>query len=186
MKKRIVILLIVIVSAINCLAQFEDEKPSIRDRLFFGGGFGLAFGSVTHVDVSPLVGYKITNRFSAGIGLSYQYYKYAAYNIKTSIYGAKVLTSFTIIKDLGNILPFGENMGAIMLHAELEGLNLEKRIFYLSSDDGREWIVTPLAGIGYSLPVGQRSFLNIYLLYNFNESSKSPYQNPVFRMSLQF
>ena len=46
MKKRIVILLIVIVSAINCLAQFEDEKPSIRDRLFFGGGFGLAFGSV--------------------------------------------------------------------------------------------------------------------------------------------
>jgi hypothetical protein len=186
MNKRFLILLLIIALAINGFAQFEQDKPSFKDRLFYGGGFGLTFGSVTHIDVSPLVGYRITDRFSAGIGLSYQYYKYSAYNIKTSIYGGKVFASFTIVKDLGNIIPLGNNMGGLMLHAEAEALNLEKRVFYLSSDTDRVWVFSPLAGVGYSLPIGNRSFLNIYLLYNFNEGQNSPYDNPVFRISLQF
>lgn len=178
--------MLLLASVLTCFAQFEQDKPSFKDRLFFGGGFGLTVGSVTHVDISPMVGYRITDRFSAGIGLSYQYYKYPAYNIKTSIYGGKIFASYTIIKDLGNIIPLGENMGGIMLHAEAEGLNLEKRVFYLSNDNDRVWVFSPLAGIGYSLPIGNRSFLNIYLLYNFNEGQDSPYDNPVFRLSLQF
>ena len=86
--------MLLLASVLTCFAQFEQDKPSFKDRLFFGGGFGLTVGSVTHVDISPMVGYRITDRFSAGIGLSYQYYKYPAYNIKTSIYGYLSISHF--------------------------------------------------------------------------------------------
>lgn len=42
-------------------------------RIIFGGGFGLGFGNVTNVNVAPVVGYRITDRFSAGVGMGYQY-----------------------------------------------------------------------------------------------------------------
>ncbi len=46
------------------------------DRLILGGGLNLGFGNgYANVGLSPIVGYRITNAFSAGIGLGYQYYK---------------------------------------------------------------------------------------------------------------
>jgi hypothetical protein len=186
MSKRIIYTIFIVVFALNANAQYLDSNPTWKQRIFWGGGFGLTLGSITHIDVSPIVGYRVTNRFSAGIGGTYQYYNYSAYNIKTSIYGGKVFASYTIIKDIANVLPFGENMGGLLLHAEAEGLNVEKRIFYLSNDNDRVWVFSPLAGIGYQLPVGMRRYLIVYVLFNFNEGQNSPYSNPVFRMSLQF
>lgn len=50
------------------------------DRLIIGGGMNLAFGSgYTNVGASPIVGYRLTKRFSAGIGVGYQYYKFPDY-----------------------------------------------------------------------------------------------------------
>lgn len=59
----------------------RDEKKGKFDasRMIYGGGFGLSVGQVTSIAVSPIVGYRITNGFSAGLGLSYQFIKIKEY-----------------------------------------------------------------------------------------------------------
>jgi opacity protein-like surface antigen len=42
-------------------------------RIIFGGGFGLGVGSVTNISVSPILGYRFSDKFSAGLGCGYQY-----------------------------------------------------------------------------------------------------------------
>jgi len=57
----------------------ENAKKSGFDanRLILGGGIGGGFGyGVLAFQVSPVAGYRISDRFSAGIGLSYQYFHY--------------------------------------------------------------------------------------------------------------
>lgn len=185
-RTKLITISILLLSSVLASAQYLDDEPSYSQRIFWGGGFGFTLGSVTHVDVSPIIGYRITNRLSAGVGGIYQFFKYPAYNVQTSIYGAKVFTSVTLIKDLSNIFPFGENMGGLLLHAEFEEINIEKGIFSLSQDNERIWVSCPLAGLGYQLPIGRRSYMIVYVLLNLYETQDSPYGNPVFRMSFQF
>ena len=88
------------------------EKPPLKDRLFFGGYFGLQFGTVTLIDVSPLVGLNVSTNFAVGIGLTYQYYseKYQSYS--TNIFGGRGFARYYFIQNL-----FGQ--------AEYEILNFE-------------------------------------------------------------
>ena len=52
-----------------------DQNSNWQDRLYFGGGFGLSGGSWGgSVRLSPLVGYMLTSRISAGVGVTYEYY----------------------------------------------------------------------------------------------------------------
>jgi hypothetical protein len=56
---------------------FAGFGQGIGDKLYFGGGLGFSGNSswVTF-SISPIVGYKITERLSAGVGISYQYTNY--------------------------------------------------------------------------------------------------------------
>jgi len=57
----------------------ENAKKSGFDanRLILGGGIGGGFGyGVLSFQISPIAGYRINDRLSAGIGLSYQYFHY--------------------------------------------------------------------------------------------------------------
>ncbi|HET8574128.1 MAG TPA: hypothetical protein VFL76_09675 [Edaphocola sp.] len=52
-------------------AQKEGFDPH---KLIFGGGFGFGFGSGSlTLSISPVAGYRFTDRFSAGLRLGYQY-----------------------------------------------------------------------------------------------------------------
>src|SRR5688572_5075953 len=51
----------------------EAKKGFDPQRLIYGGGLGLSFGTITAVGVAPVLGYRITDNFAAGIGLGYQY-----------------------------------------------------------------------------------------------------------------
>ncbi|MBE0663687.1 MAG: hypothetical protein IH597_14625 [Bacteroidales bacterium] len=59
-------------SALNAQGSDNDEEPK---RWFVGGNVGLQFGYVTLIDVSPMVGYMLTDRFALGTGLTYKYYR---------------------------------------------------------------------------------------------------------------
>ncbi len=52
----------------------KKQKGYDPDKLVLGGGMNLGIGGgYANIGVSPIVGYRLTKNFSAGIGLGYQY-----------------------------------------------------------------------------------------------------------------
>lgn len=162
----------------------KDEKPPIRERLFFGGNLGLQFGTYTDIQLSPLVGIWLLPRIAVAAGPSYRYYK-DPYD-KTSIYGGSSYVQFMFLQDLNNVIPLGIHAG-MFLQAEYELLSLESSFFRTFPDDtGRFWSGTALLGGGISQYVSQRSSLNLSFLWAVNDAGYGLYGTPEIRISFIF
>lgn len=139
------------------------------DRLVYGGTFGATFGTTTYVDVSPLIGYRITDDLVAGIGVTYMYFRqrYNTQVYQTSLYGGRVFANYAILEN-------------VFLHGEYEVLNYDYYDF-LSQENSRAWFGTPLLGGGYRQPISDRAAFMIFALYALNsDNPRSPYyQNPL-------
>src|SRR6185295_19704527 len=149
-----------------------QSPETFWDKVYFGGNFGLQFGNLTVVDISPLMGYKITENYSVGISATYIYYKYSDPSnyypdYSTNIYGGSVFNRFYFLENL-------------FLHAEYEVLNMEVLDFNFKL--ARKNITSVLVGGGYRQPLGENSSINLMILYNLNEDRVSPYQNPIVRV----
>ena len=53
----------------------RNDVPPIKERLFYGGSFGLQFRTVTDIDISPVVGIWLLPRLNIAAGPKYRYYK---------------------------------------------------------------------------------------------------------------
>ncbi|REJ81189.1 MAG: hypothetical protein DWQ44_11850 [Bacteroidetes bacterium] len=168
--KKILLIFIFSILSLNALPQTESPSGGFRNRIFTGGNIGLQFGNQTIIEVAPIVGYRITEKLSAGLGAKYLYYRYkdAFINYSTDIYGGSVFTRYLITENL-------------FAHLEYEILNLEIYDDLLRTFR-RDNITSVFAGGGYRQMLGTRSSINIMLLYNLNESRHSPYQNPIIRI----
>jgi len=151
------------------LAQREidlEEKPPLKDRLYYGGNFGMQFGTVTLIDISPLVGVMITPKFSSGLGVTYQFFDDRRYvGGQTSSYGGRVFSRY-------NVLP------NIFLHGEFESINFDN--YNLISDQfERIWSNALFLGGGYFAPFGRNGGANFTFLYNvLHDNLRSPYGEP--------
>src|SRR5688572_2037774 len=118
MKTRYQVLLsmLLTIGYLTAGAQEVKEKVPFKDRIFIGGSLGLQFGSATYIDVSPLVGYQISKKLQAGVGVTYIYYKVKDsnynYEYETSIYGGRLFSRYYILDNL-------------FAHGEYEILNME-------------------------------------------------------------
>jgi hypothetical protein len=172
-----------------CLLRAQDEEE-LRpiDRIFFGGNFGMQFGTITNIEVSPLIGYHITPRLSAGIGTRFEYFKDKGliYPYETTIYGGSVFSRFVVIQNLGEGLGIGLNTG-LFTQVEYEMLSLEREYFEPPyNGTGRFLVHSVLVGGGIIQPIGRRSAFLLSVLYNLNESARSPYSNPIIRIGFNF
>ncbi|MHC1707945.1 MAG: hypothetical protein AB9842_10555 [Bacteroidales bacterium] len=178
----VIILNVVLFTTINysCYSQNKSsEKQKNRvsgfdpDRLVFGGNLGFQFGTVTLVDVSPLIGYRFTDQIMAGAGISYQFFEDKRFDpdFSTSIYGGRLFGRYYFL----------ENFFA---HAEYELLNYDFGFVdpFGYFNTRRVNANNMYVGAGLVLPIGQRSAFNIMLLYNLNENAESLYSNPVYRV----
>lgn len=165
----------------NNVPQPEKKKSwSLSEKLFFGGGLGMQFGTYTNIEIAPLVGVKITPEWLAGGGFSYQFI--SARNIytnevqSTSFYGPRVFTNYLLISD-------------IFAHLEYEALSLETKYYdnmNMYPGQRRFWMDSFLIGAGYRMAISDRSSVNLMVLYNLNETSNSIYTNPIFRVGFYF
>lgn len=92
----------------------EEEDRSFKNRLWYGGGFGLGFsgwngGSVFSFGLSPMVGYKIWGPFSAGPRVA------VTFN-SVKVPGEKALNLFDYE---AGIFARGKIWGPIFAHAEV-------------------------------------------------------------------
>ena len=153
-----------------------ETKGNLRDKLIFGGNVGLQFGSETRIDVSPEVGYKITDRFVSGVGLTYEYYSSRYFDFNTVLYGGKVFSRYLFFENI-----FGQ--------IEYEALSLESKYFdvqNLHADSERFIINSVFVGGGFRQPIGKNSAFLTTVLWNLNDTPDSPYSNPIIRIGFTF
>ena len=185
MKKAIIIILIALgfmhLSNIS-EAQYLEENSSIKERIFYGGNLGLSFGTQTFISVNPLIGYRITDRISAGLGVNYMYLASNNHNYSYSFYGANVFASYTIFKNINEIMPFISPNTSMLIHAEYSLLNVES--FYKDYGIEGKWQQNPMMGPAIQSKIAKRAYIVLAVLYNFNESFYSFYPNPVIRVSV--
>ena len=174
-----ILLVVTFMAAFTSLSAQErinlDEKPqmSFKDHLFYGGGLGLQFGTVTLVDISPMIGYKVTQRIGIGVSPTYKFYSYTNYygqseNLKTNVFGGSIFTRIVILEN-------------VFAHAEYELLA------YKTKDPSAGGVIqtlnyqSVLVGGGYRERIGENAFMNLMVLWNLNETPDSPYTNPIIR-----
>lgn len=162
----------------------KEQAPPVKERLFYGGSFGLMFGSITDIQVSPVVGFWVLPRIAIAAGPTYRFYKDA--QDKTSIYGGRGYMQFVVIQDLSRIIPGGGHTG-LFLHVEDELLSLKANFWkYPYNPPGRFFVNTVLAGGGISQQIGRRASLNFMVLWPLNDPMYNLYSKPEIKISLTF
>lgn len=187
--KKIVWFVLVLANTLLVSGQQRVQDDSDRKGKFFlVPELWLAFGTSTYIEVAPLVGYHITDRIAIGIGPHYIYRSQRAtpiypYSFQTHVYGVKGFARFALITNAEQFLPINI-FSDLFAHMEYEGMSLEKEHYYSPSypDDGRFIYQGFLVGGGFSQRLGPRNSITFMVLWNLNESSRSPYSNPVFRI----
>jgi hypothetical protein len=135
----------------------------LSQRLTFGGDFGLSFGNAsTLINISPLIGYRITEKLTAGGGFTYLYVRgripgtVAVVTNTYQTYGARVFGRYNVTE-------------SFFAHTEFEYLNVP----YRNNRNGAEmrtWLPMAWVGGGYRIPFGERSAFLIYAAYNLLHS----------------
>lgn len=175
MRRSLLVILFVLLCVEVSWGQIyfeEKDKPSLKDRLYFGGGG--AFQLNQHyflLGASPIVGYMINERLSAGTGVTYQYTNYRSLDVSTHTYGGRVFTRYNLFQNIFSM-------------AEYEMLSMQLPN-YASEEFPRMWVDRLLVGGGYFQPVGKRGGFNLGVLYDlfFQYGSSGPYNSPwVFRV----
>lgn len=175
MKKSLLTLFCISLCSLAMAQWGEDEmsdKPSLRDRIFTGGGLGLSFSSYyDFFSVSPLIGYSVTPKLAAGLQIQYRYTKYKQFTPKfsTNDYGVSPFVRYNFY-------------GPFFVHAEYEYLNYEFPV--TTTETVRKGYNSFMAGGGFFQPLGRRAGFFLMALYNFSykdvgANEFSPYDSPL-------
>lgn len=178
--KRIIVLALLALSLQGTSQKEEGQKGFDPDRLFFGGDITLNISSgITAIGASPLVGYRITDRWSAGVGVTYLYYSVdfgLAGKYSTSIYGGNVFTRVFVIDNIFAQTEFHiVNTDAAEYDPVADEVSIVRRNVPL-------WYV----GGGVRIPMGGNAFGAITGMWDLIDDPYSPYANPNIRIGFIF
>ncbi len=188
MKKEInywFVLLTLCILSVHVYGQDQQQNRSkppkhseFMDKVFVGGGFNMWFSdSYSFIELSPIVGYKVTDRFSAGVGVTYQYLQRKYYypngqefNNSDNVFGGRLFARYQLV-------------GPLFMYGEFEDLNLE--VHQYNNQFEREWVPGMFLGGGLMQPFGRKGGVAIMFLYNvMYDDLRSPYNSPfVYRIS---
>ena len=157
MKKIILILLVGIILS----PSFSDAQTN--NKVYYGMSLGFNFGSYFRIRVAPMVGYRITPQFSAGVKAAYEYIKDNRYNDAVTYhnYGGSLFARYLIIPQL-------------YVHAEYAYMSYQFSVSDFNSE--REGIPFLLLGGGYRQRIGKNTFAFLEVLFDVLQNEKSPYE----------
>jgi hypothetical protein len=165
--------------------QKEETRGFDKSKIIYGGGLTLGAGNgFFNAGISPIIGYRITDNFAAGVGLGYQYLSAKNYwmvrhpvtladeyhPLRISIYTGSVWARYVIWNN-------------IFVHAEPE-MNIwsARRPFYDGSNPPKlmkrdEGFSVPrmLVGGGLRQPISDRASFVVTVLYDVLKHKDSPY-----------
>lgn len=150
-------------------AQFSDDQSSgdSENKWYTGGGIQLGFSNVsTVIGVSPLIGYNITDELSAGAGLNITYFKSGSFS--STLLGGRLFSRYLITPN-------------IFARTEFHMTSVESNFAGREEEEAsseREWVPAWFVGGGYRQSIGNRTFLNVSIMWDVIEDENSPYTNP--------
>lgn len=166
--------------SLSLVAQFEeDEKPPkkpFKDNVFFGGNIVLNFSSSGFIlGGTPTVGYRITNKWSAGVGATALYSRFGFQGLRfdSFVYGGHVFTRYNVLE-------------TVFLQTEFQVVNTNAYNPLTGEDIGRKTVPMLYLGGGIRQPLGGRAYAMIFILYDVLDSPYSPFQNPFYRGGVVF
>jgi hypothetical protein len=174
---RVIPLFLLLTLHFGSLSGQSRERGQHQNRFFTGGGLGLQIGTVTLIDVSPHIGYYLTERIALGIGATYQYYsiKTKQFDYSTDIWGGRTFGRYYFLENI-----FG--------HIEYEYLNYEAALIdpygFYTGNIKRVGVNNVLVGAGYRENIFGNSYINALLLWNLNETVYTLYSNPILRVGI--
>lgn len=184
MRKAVLLFLL---ATTTYLAVAQEEPASRKGKFFLVPEVWMSFGNSTYIEVAPMIGYQALERLGLGLGPHYIYQSVRAspvnpYSIQTHSYGIKGFARFALITNAEEFLPI-KLFSELFVHAEYEALSMEKG-FYVPpyTDSGRIIYQGFLLGGGFTQRVGMFNSVSFMILWDINESTYSPYANPIFRI----
>lgn len=135
-----VLVVLILFSYCNIVAQQQplnyNSKSDFWQKVQFGGGIGLGFGSgYTDISIAPSAIYNFNEYVALGLGAQYSYVSQKNY-YDSHLYGGSIIALFNPIR-------------AIQLSAELEELRVNVNLDGSNSDSQSFWNTGLFVGAGY-------------------------------------
>jgi hypothetical protein len=180
-RKSICLLVVVLFISVSMQAQVEEEPKKSgfdKSRLFFGGNFGMSFGSQTFINISPQVGYQFNQFFAAGTGInfissSYTYEDYNGNKLFKDSYGYAGLSVF------GRVFPIPFLFASVQPEYNY---SWGKTKFYNGQPDIKlndAFVPVLLVGAGAAIPAGRGRMIAM-MQYDLIGDARSPYGRNIF------
>lgn len=139
----------------------NNSNSTSQGRFFLEGNFGFNVSNTsTAILFSPLLGYKINNKLSAGGGPMFEYisYRYTPTDVyKNTTLGGRAFARYNILDNL-------------FVHGEYNIIN-----YKLFATNERVWESHLPVGGGYRQSLGGRSTINLMILYDVLYNPESDY-----------
>lgn len=179
MKKFFVLFFVLIsVTTIYCFnIESEQNNSAIynpfeqnpqKSKWYYGGNFGFNFwNDYFYLGVYPLVGYKVTPKFSVGGKLGYAFYSINSTDFSSHNYGGSLFTRYRIVPQF-------------YLHGEFVYFSYERQTFSIVNQQfgsERFWVPFLLLGGGFSQMASPNVWVFVEVLFDVIQDSNSPYEN---------
>ncbi len=171
MRKYIFRLFLVLFLGTIAFSAKAQDFNTFTDKLYWGGNFGISFGTYTYIQVAPVVSYAVTDKFIVGLGLDYTYFKdnrNPLYSYEGSTWSPRLFARYFVLDDL-------------FLHGEYLQV-FYKDVYNTFNPD--MWATYRLiyAGGGYRSWIGPNSYTFIMLLFNVESSDFDFGINPLIQI----
>jgi len=177
MNRITVVLITILVGISSALSQGVSNTDSLRtmnstkksqkqnsQKIFYGGTLGFNFGNYFRISVEPMIGYRVSSKFSVGAKFRYEHINDGRYNSDVTYYnyGGSILGRYRVAPQ-------------IYFHAEPTYMSYQYSVSNYKSE--REWVPFIFLGGGYVQRVGSNVFLYAEVLFDVLQDDKSPYEN---------
>jgi len=182
---RIMVFVLFLTICVQTSLFSQQEEPVAgqgfdRSKLFAGGNFGLNFGNVTIINISPQLGYRFNRYLAAGVGVNAQYSSFKTINAydgstySRESYGVGGLNIF------GRFYPIEQVI--LQLQPEANYVWGKVRYYDPREDFKLDGKVVPslLVGGGAAIPMGGAGAFIIMAQYDVLQSDRTPYGNKIF------
>jgi hypothetical protein len=144
------------------------QPKQTENKWYYGGTLGFNFwNDYFYLTVQPMVGYKVSPKFSVGGKIGYSYINYDEPDYDTHNYGASLFARFRPIPQF-------------YLHSEFVYWSYETAVYNPSTqnlESGREWVPFILLGGGFVQQLGPNTSAFVEVLVDVLQDDNSPYED---------